>query len=137
MQILYRFMLILNNPHKRYPIMSFGKKLKEIRNQHHLTQMVMSEKLAMEQSTYSRYESDKRIPTIDVLNRLAETFKVNLDSLMNENSKTVIFEKRSDSNIDEVETENYYAVLKGIIETMRQQQENITLLLQQVLRNKS
>ena len=117
--------------------MSFGKKLKEIRNQHHLTQMVMSEKLAMEQSTYSRYESDKRIPTIDVLNRLAETFKVNLDSLMNENSKTVIFEKRSDSNIDEVETENYYAVLKGIIETMRQQQENITLLLQQVLRNKS
>jgi transcriptional regulator with XRE-family HTH domain len=119
--------------------MSFGSKLREIRKQHNLVQKDMCERLSMDQSTYSRYETDERLPTMDIVNRVAETFNVGLDWLMQSDSKTVIFENGS-ANHGIVQTEHYYAVPKDIIETLLQQQQhtttllnNMTLLLQQIL----
>lgn len=122
--------------------MSFGNKLREIRKQYNLVQKDMCEKLSMDQSTYSRYETDERLPTMDIVNRVADTFNVSLDWLMQSESKTVIFENGS-TNHGVVQTEHYYAVPKDVIETMLHQQQqtttllnNMTLLLQQVLPKK-
>ncbi|MBP6022061.1 helix-turn-helix domain-containing protein [Ferruginibacter sp.] len=108
--------------------MSFGTKLREIRKQNNLLQKDMCEKLNMEQSTYSRYETDERLPTVDIINRVADTFNVSLDWLMQSEAKTVIFENGS-ANHGVVQTENYYAVPKDVIEALLEQQKNTTTLL--------
>ena len=95
----------------------------------------MSEKLMMEQSTYSRYENDKSTPGMDVINRVVSEFNVSLEWLMNSESKTVIFENGS-VNHSLVQTDNYYAVPKEIIDALLKQQENISALLQQLLEKK-
>ena len=46
--------------------MSFGKKLKSIRIRLNLTQIDMAERLIMDQSAYSRYETDKTNPSIEI-----------------------------------------------------------------------
>lgn len=110
--------------------MSFGKKLKEIRKQHNLTQKNMGEKLMLEQSTYSRYESGMSNPNIDIINRVVETFGVTLQSLMQSDDKSVIFETGS-SNNGFVNSDNgtYISVPKDVLDTLAEQQKNIAVLL--------
>mgnify|MGYP003540382150 CR=1 FL=1 len=84
MQLLHKFMIYL---HTIYLIclllpMSFGKKLRSIRKSINLTQVDMSDKLLMDQSAYSRYESDKTSPTIEIVKRVSESFSVNINWLL-------------------------------------------------------
>lgn len=110
--------------------MSFGNKLKEIRRLNKLTQKQMGEKLLLEQSTYSRYESGLSQPNMDIVNRIVETFGVTLNSLMQTDDRTVYFEQGS-SNHGFVHSDNctYYSVPKEVLADMAQQQQNIALLL--------
>jgi repressor LexA len=62
--------------------MSFGKKLKCIRSRLHLTQAAMGDMLLMDQSAYSRYESDKTSPTIEIVKRVSEMFCTNINWLL-------------------------------------------------------
>jgi len=111
-------------------IMSLGKKLKEIRKQHHLSQRDMSERLLMDQSTYSRYENDKSALNLDIIKRIVTEFNVSLDHLLSDPKTIVIDQKNLNNNL--VQMDNYYAVPKSVIEIMLQQQQSITLLLQQI-----
>jgi transcriptional regulator with XRE-family HTH domain len=110
--------------------MSFGNKLKEIRKINKLTQKQMGEKLLLEQSTYSRYESGMSQPNMDIVNRIVETFGVTLNSLMQSDDRTVFFEQGS-SNNGFVHSDNctYYSVPKEVLADMAEQQKNIALLL--------
>lgn len=95
--------------------MSFGKQLKQLRKQYNFTQEEMSNKLAMEQSTYSKYENDKIIPNIEIVKRVANEFNVSPEWLMQSDNNTVTFEHGSTNNGNGlVQTEYYYAIPKDL-----------------------
>jgi transcriptional regulator with XRE-family HTH domain len=113
--------------------MAFGDKLRKIRRDNNLTQADMSQRLAMEQSNYSRYETNKTTPTIDLVNKIASEFAVEVDWLMQNDNSTVIFEGGSTNNGDVIQTENYYAVPKELIESWLQPQAQIAEMLQKII----
>ncbi len=59
-----------------------GEKLKELREKHHLTQAQMSKLLDIKQNVYSGYETNKHKPNIDILIKIADTFSVSTDYLL-------------------------------------------------------
>lgn len=67
--------------------MIFAQRLKQLRSQQQLTQQQMSERLNMDQSTYSRYENGNTIPAIDVILRIVEEFNVSADWLLGNDKK--------------------------------------------------
>lgn len=57
-------------------------RIKELRNQRHITQLKMAMDLNMSQNTISRYESGEREPGIAELIRIADYFHVSIDYLV-------------------------------------------------------
>ncbi|MGC4104544.1 helix-turn-helix domain-containing protein [Ferruginibacter sp.] len=113
--------------------MSFGKKLKELRFQHNLTQEEMCEQLSMEQSTYSRYETDKSTPNWDVITRVIGAFEVSLMWLMESDAE--VKEKHIDQIKKIAQSHKYYEVPKEVIESLLRQQQSIVSILEKILDN--
>lgn len=63
--------------------MHIGKKIIELRNERHLTQKQLAEKLEIGQSTVSEWECGVYEPTADAIRRLALFFEVSSDFLLN------------------------------------------------------
>lgn len=61
---------------------SLGQKLKELREKSGKTQEEMAKLLNLGRVSYTQYENDKRIPTLDTLKRLSEIFNVTSDYLL-------------------------------------------------------
>lgn len=62
--------------------MIFNHQLKILREQHHLTQQEMADRLCMDQSTYSRHENGVTHATADLILLVAEEFNVSTDWLL-------------------------------------------------------
>ena len=62
--------------------MTFGKKLKELRNSRFVTQGKLAADLGVSQSLISSYESDSRTPDIHMLQRISDYFDVSTSMLM-------------------------------------------------------
>ena len=89
--------------------MSIGKKIKKYRELNKMTQKDVAEILEVEPGTISKYESEIIEPNIQSLKRLAETFNITVDELINEEEKFDI----SKINILEVLREQKEMKLKG------------------------
>jgi transcriptional regulator with XRE-family HTH domain len=62
----------------------FGKRLREIRKRHKLTQEELSEASGLDYKYIQRLESNKpSSPTLNSLEKLAKAFKLNLPKLLN------------------------------------------------------
>ncbi len=72
--------------------MSFHEKLRLFRLQNGLTQQAVADKLAVDKTTYSGYETGKRQPDIQKIRSLAKILDVSLDTL---------FETEKDANTEE------------------------------------
>ncbi|EHF3608986.1 helix-turn-helix domain-containing protein [Listeria innocua] len=59
----------------------FGENLKKLRKANNLTQEELAKKLGVARTTYSSYEQNRRMPDIDVQNKIADLFEVSLDYL--------------------------------------------------------
>lgn len=59
-----------------------GKRLKELRDELHLTQDALAKKLNINSVTYLRYEKSQREPSLDTLVKLAKFFGVSTDYLL-------------------------------------------------------
>lgn len=59
-----------------------GKRIKEFRNKYKYTQTELAEKVGVTKSTIAAYENDSRTPSYDVLIKLANVFRVKVDSLL-------------------------------------------------------
>lgn len=57
-------------------------KIRELRNERHITQLKLALDLHMSQNTISRYESGEREPGITELIRIADYFHVSIDYLV-------------------------------------------------------
>ncbi|MFW6030215.1 MAG: helix-turn-helix domain-containing protein [Halanaerobiales bacterium] len=62
--------------------MDFGDKVKELRKQRNLTQAQLAEKLGLGESTISFYESNKRRPNYEILDKIASFFQVPVEYLL-------------------------------------------------------
>lgn len=62
--------------------MSFGEKLKALRKGQKLTQQQLAARLGVAKSVVSYYESGDRFPSYDVLVKIAHTFRVTTDYLL-------------------------------------------------------
>lgn len=66
----------------------FGKRLSELRKQNHMTQQVLSERLCVTKATVSAYETGVRLPSFDVLIKIAYIFHVSTDYLLGISDKS-------------------------------------------------
>lgn len=62
--------------------MTFGNKVKTLREDMDLTQMQVAEMIPMNQSNYSKIERDQQEPDLQQLKRIAEIFGVSADYLL-------------------------------------------------------
>ncbi|MBZ9633022.1 MULTISPECIES: helix-turn-helix domain-containing protein [Clostridium] len=62
--------------------MVFGKRLKELRNEHKLTQQEFSNTLHINRSTIAGYESENKQPDYDTLQKFADFFNVSVDYIL-------------------------------------------------------
>lgn len=61
---------------------SFGQRFKKLRQEKNLTQEKLAEKFFLNKSSISRYEQDKQLPEIDLLEKIADFFDVSVDYLL-------------------------------------------------------
>lgn len=70
--------------------MDFGEKLKTLRNSQKMTQQQLATRLGVAKSVVSYYESGDRFPSYDVLIKIAHTFHVTTDYLLDLERRRVI-----------------------------------------------
>jgi transcriptional regulator with XRE-family HTH domain len=58
---------------------TIGERIKQLRNRNGLTQNELASHMSVGNSTISNWESDRRLPSINELNRMARVFNVSLD----------------------------------------------------------
>ena len=62
--------------------MNLGEKIKYYRNQLHLSQEQLGEKSSLSRNAIYNYENNKRIPTMDTLNKIAIALDVDIENLI-------------------------------------------------------
>ena len=63
------------------------ERIRDLREDHDLTQSEMAELLGVKQTTYSKYELGKILVPVDILIRLADFYQVSLDYLAGRSDK--------------------------------------------------
>lgn len=75
----------------------FGQHLRELRDEHHLSQEDLAKKINKSKSVISSYENNIKIPPVDILTSLAVLYGVTLDSLVGiEHKRTLVLDKLSE-----------------------------------------
>lgn len=82
--------------------MTFGEKLKKLRNDNQLTQDELAEKIFVTRTAISKWETNKGYPSIDNLKQLSELFHISIDELI---SDADVENKRL---LDEAQSRKYY-----------------------------
>lgn len=68
---------------------NFSVMIKKLRNECHLTQEELAKKLGLTRSTIGMYETGKREPDFETLEKIADFFNVNMNYLLGKESKDV------------------------------------------------
>ena len=82
--------------------MTFGEKLKKLRNENRLTQDELAERLYVTRTAISKWETDKGYPNIESLKAIASFFSITVDDLLSSDEILTIadeFQKRLESFI--------------------------------------
>lgn len=86
-------------------IVNFGEKLKALRKGQKLTQQQLADRLGVAKSVVSYYESGDRFPSYDVLVKIARTFHVTTDFLLDiERNRILDVSDLSENDIMVLET---------------------------------
>lgn len=78
--------------------MTFGEKIKKLRNDNNLTQEQFAEMLFVTRTAVSKWETNKGLPGIDTLKLISSTFNLSLDELISDDvveCKKLIDKKRA------------------------------------------
>ncbi len=67
-------------------MMGINKRIKNFRNQLHLSQEYVANYLGINRATYTQMENEKRKITAEDISKLSELFGVTADTLLNENN---------------------------------------------------
>ena len=63
-------------------MVSIGGKIKKLRTERHMSQMEFAERLGVTKSAISSYENGSRLPSYDILLKMARIFKISTDMLL-------------------------------------------------------
>lgn len=85
----------------------FAKKLKKLRNELHLTQKELADKLNMQNTAISKYELGERKPDIDTLNLIADFFHCSIDYLIGKTDDPSPYTKENNEVSIEEDPEAY------------------------------
>ncbi|ACQ71944.1 helix-turn-helix domain-containing protein [Exiguobacterium sp. AT1b] len=69
-------------------MLKFGDLLKQLRKEKKLTQKELAEDLELDQSSISNYESNKKLPDVDTMMKMAIVFDVPVQELINARNYT-------------------------------------------------
>ena len=83
--------------------MDLGNKIKNIRYNNNISQVDMAKVLEINRNYLSRIETNKSLPTAEVLTKLAENFNVSIDSLLGINLDGKEGEKAKQNKIKKIE----------------------------------
>lgn len=92
-------------------LLNFGNKLKELRNQNKMTQQQLAAQIGVSKSVISYYELQERIPSPEILLKLASVFHVSTDYLLGVSNNKVL----DVSGLDEEDI----AVLSSMVSLLR------------------
>ncbi|WP_431785700.1 helix-turn-helix domain-containing protein [Paenibacillus lactis] len=67
---------------------TFGQRLREIRNEHNLTQKQFAKMFQLSESAIGMYERDEREPSFKLTNEIADRFNVSTDYLLGRTDNT-------------------------------------------------
>ena len=67
--------------------MKYGKELKMIRENRHISQAELAKKIGVNQAAISLWEDNKRTPTIDNCVAMADFYEITLDELIGRDFK--------------------------------------------------
>lgn len=67
-----------------------GKRIRDLRTKYNLTQAELASQVGVSKATITAYEGDMRLPSYDVLIKLANVFRVSIDSLILNRSEYVL-----------------------------------------------
>jgi len=80
--------------------MKYGDILKKLRTEKGLSQKELTDQLAINRSTYARYETSSTQPDFDTLEKLADYFNVSIDYLLGRTNNSVSYlEKTQEINV--------------------------------------
>ena len=68
-------------------MVDFSRRLKQLRKDKHLTQVQVAERIGVTASMVSSYETDIRLPSYEVMLRIADIFGVSVDYLLGRQEK--------------------------------------------------
>lgn len=71
-------------------MVDFSQRLRQLRNDKHLTQAQVAERVGVTASMVSSYETDIRLPSFEVMIRLADLFGVTVDYLLCRQNKRFV-----------------------------------------------
>lgn len=92
-------------------MVDFAVRLRQLRKDKHMTQAQVASRIGVTASMVSSYETDIRLPSYDVMLRLADVFGVTVDYLLCRQEKR--FLDISDLNEDEA------AIVCGMVDVLR------------------
>lgn len=92
-------------------MVDFSQRLKQLRKDKHLTQAQVARRIGVTASMVSSYETDIRLPSYEVLVRIADTFGVTIDYLLCRQDKR--FLDISDLNEEEA------AIVCGVVDLLK------------------
>ena len=91
--------------------MEFGDKVKKLRTDRGLNQTALAERLGVRKSIISAYESQMRMPSLEMLTKIALEFSVSIDWLLGlERTKSIDVAGVTDEQV---------AMLAGLAEELR------------------
>lgn len=101
-------------------ILSCGKKIKELREKSGLTQRQLSERIGIGKSTLAMYETKDRMPSPEVLVKIASYFHVSTDYLFG-------LEKQKKTDLSGL-TEDDIQIIERLVKSMKEKNEKIKRL---------
>lgn len=93
-------------------MVDFSQRLKKVRMDRHMTQAQVAKKIGVTASMVSSYETDIRLPSYDVMIRIADLFGVSVDYLLGRDNKRLVDLSRL--------TDEEAAVVCGMISLLEQ-----------------
>jgi len=97
-----------------------GKRIKELRKQHDITQEFLAEKLKIEPRQLSKLETGKHYPSFETILGLLDTFNITFEELIsfehldkNKDYKKLI--AQNIENIDNEEASRIYKIIRSLL----------------------
>lgn len=75
---------ILNNADYEGQKQKLSATLKALRREHKYNQQTIADRIGVERSTYTSYETERNLPNIFILDRIAKVYGITVDDILNQ-----------------------------------------------------